>query len=179
MKTAAKFTLAALGCISLASLALWWLADHRRGIAWAVSVVRGRFPDVSHLSPSSLNAWLRDTRRPAPQLVDARSEEEFAVSHLSGARRIDAESTASAALSAVDPERPIVIYCSAGYRGATLARRLQNAGRRDVWNLEGGIFAWANAGLPIEQAGQPTQRVHPYSRIFTRLLKPQKPDPSP
>ena len=178
MKSAVKLTLDALGCISLAGLALWWLADHRRGIAWAVSVVRGRFPDVSHLSPSAFDAWLGDTQRPAPQIVDARSEVEFAVSHLPNARRIGPESTAATALSTLDPERPIVIYCSAGYRGATLARRLQNAGRRDVWNLEGGIFAWANAGLPIERAGQNTQRVHPYSRFFTRLLKPQKPESS-
>lgn len=174
MNTATEITIAALGCIGLASLALWWLADHRRGIAWAVSVVRARFPDVSHLSPSSLDAWLRDAQRPAPQLVDARSEEEFALSHLVSARRIDPETTAAAALSALDPERPIVIYCAAGYRGATLAHRIQNAGRRDVWNLAGGIFAWANANLPVERDGQPTQRVHPYSRIFSRLLKPQK-----
>lgn len=62
---------------------------------------------------------------------------------------------------------------TAGYRGAALARRLKGAGCRNVWNLEGGIFAWANAGLPIERTGQNTRRVHPYSRFFTRLLKPQ------
>ncbi len=171
MKATAKLTLAALGCIGFAGLALWWFADHRRGVAWAVAVVRRRFPDVSHLSPASLDAWLRDAQRPAPQLLDARSEEEFAVSHLPNARRMDAESTASAALSALDPKRPVVLYCSAGYRGATLARRLQDAGRRDVWNLEGGIFAWANAHLPVERDGHPAQRVHPYSRIFSRLLR--------
>jgi rhodanese-related sulfurtransferase len=87
MKSVAKVTIAALGCIGVASLVLWWLADHRRGIAWAVSVVRDRFPDVSQLSTSSLDAWLRDAQRPAPQLVDARSEEEFVVSHLPGALR--------------------------------------------------------------------------------------------
>ena len=174
MNNATKLALGALGCISAAGFALWWFADHRRGIAWAVSVVRGRFPDVSHLAPPSLNDWLRDPQRPAPQIMDARSEEECAVSQLPGARRIDPESTASAALSALDSERPIVIYCSAGYRAATLARRLQNAGRRDVWNLEGGIFAWANANLPLEHEGQPVRRVHPYSRFFTRLLKTQK-----
>ena len=171
MKFATKLTLSALGFVSLAGLALWWLADHRRGIAWAVFVVRRRFPNVSHLSPASLAAWLRDAQRPAPQLVDARSEKEFAVSHLPGARRIGPESTASAALSALDPKRPIILYCSAGYRGATLARRLQNAGRGDVWNLEGGIFAWANAQLPVDRDGHPAQRVHPYSRIFSRLLR--------
>ena len=170
MKTATKLTLAALGCLGLAGAALWWFADARRGIAWAVSVVRKRFPDVSHLSSASLDAWLRDAQRPQPQIVDARSEEEFKVSHLPTARRIDPDSTALTALSALNPGRPIVIYCSAGYRGATLARRLQNAGHREVWNLEGGIFAWANADLPVECDGHPAQQVHPYSRIFSHLL---------
>jgi rhodanese-related sulfurtransferase len=143
MKAAAKLTLAALGCAGLAGLVLWWLADHRRGIAWAVSVVRDRFPDVSHLSPSSLDAWLHDSQWPAQQLVDARSEAEFAVSHLPGGMRIDPESTASTALTSLHAERPTVIYCSAGHRASTLARRLQGAGRHDVWNLEGerGVFA--------------------------------------
>lgn len=173
-----KAALAALGCVGLASVVVWWLADHRRGIAWAVSVVRDRFPDVSHLSPASLDDWLHDADQTAPQLVDARSEEEFAVSHLPGARRIDSEATASAALAVLDPKLPVVVYCAAGYRGATLAKRMQDAGRRDVWNLEGGIFAWANAGLPLERDGQLVQRVHPYLRIFSRLLKPQKSDSS-
>lgn len=173
MNTAAKLALASLAGISLASLALWWLADHRRGIAWAISVVRRRFPDVSQLSPLALDAWLRDNERPTPQIVDARSEEEFAMSHLPNARRINSGSTTATALSILAPERPVVLYCSAGYRGATLARRLQRAGCRDVWNLQGGIFAWANAGLPIEGAGKTTRSVHPYSRFFTRLLKPE------
>jgi len=174
MRLATKLAFAVFGCVGVAGLVLWWLVDHRRGIAWAVSVVRDRFPDVPHLSPSSLDAWLHDPQRPSPQLVDVRSEAEFAVSHLPGARRIDPESTASAALSSLNPERPAVLYCSAGYRGSTLARRLQGAGRHDVWNLEGGIFAWANAGLPLECDGRPVQRVHPYLRIFSRLLKRRK-----
>ncbi len=179
MKAAARLSFAVVGCAGLAGFVLWWLADHRRGIAWAVSVVRARFPDVSHLSPSSLDAWLHGAQRSAPQVVDARSEEEFETSHLPGARRMDPESTASTALASLDAERPVVIYCSAGHRAATLARRLQGAGRHDVWNLEGGIFAWANSSLPLESAGQPVHRVHFYIRIFSRLLKPQKRHSSP
>ncbi len=94
MNTATEITIAALVCIGLVSLALWWFADHRRGIAWAVSFMRGRFPDVSHLSVFALYEWLHDAQRPAPQLVDARSVEEFALSHLANARRMDSESTA-------------------------------------------------------------------------------------
>ena len=177
MRKSAKLALAALACAGLGGLVLWWLADDRRGIAWACPVIRNRFPDVSHMAPSDLDAWLRDTQRPAPQVVDARTLEEFAVSHLPGARRVDPGSSATAALSTLDPNRPVLIYCSAGYRASTLARRLRNAGLRDVWNLEGGIFAWANAGLPLEQDGRPARKVHPYSRIFSRLLKPQTAEP--
>ena len=102
MKTATEISIAALSCIGLASLSLWWFADHRRGIAWAVGAVRGRFPDVSHLSASALDAWLRDAQRPAPQLVDARSEEAFALSHLPDARRVAPKSTALTALALLD-----------------------------------------------------------------------------
>jgi rhodanese-related sulfurtransferase len=171
MKPVTKYILPALGILSLAGLGLWCFADHRRGIAWAVSVVHRRFPDVAHLPPASLATWLRDTGRTLPQIVDVRSEAEFAVSHLNAARRIDEKCTTAAALSSLEPGRPVVVYCSAGYRGATLARRLKNAGRHDVWNLEGGIFAWANAGLPVVRDGQYVEQVHPYSRIFKRLLK--------
>lgn len=174
MKTATKVSLVALGCAGVASALAWWLADHRRGMAWAVAAVRARFPDVLHLPASSLDRWLHEPARTPPQLVDARSADEFRVSHLAGAVRIDPESTAAAAISTLDTARPVVVYCSAGYRGAALARRLQNAGRREVWNLEGGIFAWANSGYPLVQDGQPAQRVHPYLRVFSRFLKPLK-----
>ena len=172
MKKTRNLALAALAFAVIACAVLWWLADDRRGIAWAGSYIRSRFPDVSQLAPSALAAWLRDPQRPAPQIVDARTQEEFAVSHLPGAQPVDPDSSGTAALSKLDPDRPVLIYCSAGYRASTLARRLRHAGLRNVWNLEGGIFAWANAGLPLERDGRPTRQVHPYSRLFSRLLKP-------
>ena len=172
MHTTTKLGLGVLFGISLSGFTLWWLADHRRGMGWAVRVVRHRFPDVSHLSVIELDAWLRDKQRRTPKVVDVRSEEEFATSHLPNALHLSSEATAAKALSILDRESPIVLYCSAGYRGATLARRLKAAGCTDVWNLEGGIFAWSNAGLALERAGKKTRLVHPYSRFFKRFLKP-------
>jgi rhodanese-related sulfurtransferase len=163
--------LAALGFLGLATFALWWFADHRRGIAWAVSVVSDRFPDVVHLPPRSLATWLADGSRPAPLLLDARSEEEFAVSHLAGAQRIDPAADASALRVVATSERPIVVYCSAGYRGSQVARRLREVGAKDVANLEGGIFAWANEGLDVVRNGEQVREVHPYRSIFSRLLR--------
>lgn len=156
------------------TLIVWWLADHRRGIAWAVLVVRDRFPDVQHLPPHNLAAWLADGTRPAPLLLDARSEEEFAVSHLADAQRIDATADSSALRAVASSDRPIVVYCSAGYRGSQVARRLREFGAKDVANLEGGIFAWANDGFEVVRNGQKAQEVHPYHGIFSRLLRRER-----
>jgi len=174
MKAAAKFTFAALGCLGLGAIALWWFADHRRGVAWAVSVVRDRFPDVTHLPPRDLAACLADPARPAPLLLDARSEEEFAVSHIQGAQRIDPAAEVSVLQNLSATARPIVVYCSAGYRGSRVARRLREAGANDVANLEGGIFAWANEGFEVVRNGEKTREVHPYRSIFSRLLRPDR-----
>jgi rhodanese-related sulfurtransferase len=160
--------------VSAALLTLWWIADHRRGVAWAISVVARRFPDVPQLPAATLAEWLGDANRTAPFLIDARSAEEFATSHLAGAERVDL-ATPDAGLCAVAPlNRPLVVYCSAGYRASQLARRLLAAGHRDVANLAGGIFQWANEGRPVHRDGRPVAEVHPFMKMFGRLLHPAR-----
>jgi rhodanese-related sulfurtransferase len=157
-----------------AALALWWFADHRRGLKWAMRVVANRFPDVPQLSSGILAEWLADPDRTAPKLLDARSAEEHAVSHLPGATRVGPE-TSDAGLSALVPtDRPVVVYCSAGYRASQLARRLRRLGHRDVANLSGGIFQWANEGREVHRDRVTTREVHPFKRIFSRLLRPDR-----
>ena len=160
--------------VCLGALTLWWIVDHKRGLRWAVHVVRHRFPDLGHLSPHALSAWLADNTRPTPLLLDARSAEEFVVSHLPSARRIDPSSDLETLRALVADGRPIVVYCSAGYRGARTARQLREAGAKEVANLEGGIFAWANKGFPVVRNGQEVQEVHPFRRIFSRMLRPDR-----
>ena len=157
--------------VGAGAVLVWWLADHRCGIRWAGKAVRRRFPDVVHLPPRVLAAWLADGTRPAPLLLDSRSEEEFAVSHLAGAQRLDPTADSSALKAVAASARPIVAYCSAGYRGSQLARRLREDGATDVANLEGGIFAWANEGFEVVKNGEPVRAVHPFSRLFSRLLR--------
>ena len=54
---------------------------------------------VSQLSPRKLATWLSDSSRDRPQLLDVRTREEFAVSHIPGAGELSrprALSTSSA-----------------------------------------------------------------------------------
>jgi rhodanese-related sulfurtransferase len=163
--------------ISLLTLALgawvWSATDGEGGMAKMTALVRSKFPGVPQLRPAKLAAWLADKKKAAPQLLDVREPEEFAVSHLPGAINIRPDASGAEALAKIDPAKPMVLYCSVGYRSSQLAERLMKAGAKNVSNLEGSIFAWANEGRPLEKDGQPAKVVHPYNRVFGRLLKPE------
>ena len=45
-------------------------------------------------------------------------------------------------------DRPIVVHCATGYRSMVAASLLEAAGFEAPRDLEGGIEAWAEAGLP-------------------------------
>ena len=167
----------ALGGLGAAAMLLWWFMDHRYGTAWAISVVRDRFPDVAQLSVAELERLVAGEAGSRPVLLDARSTEEYAVSHLPGAVSLPVETVKDETLRELAASAPYVVYCSAGYRACELARRLHQVGIHQVQNLEGGIFAWANAGHPVHRAGQPVQAVHAYHRLFSRLLKPERRQP--
>lgn len=151
-------------------------AIENKGPTWAamLALVRERFPQVSQLSTAELAAWRNDAARPQPVLLDAREPAEFAVSRLPGAVRVAPDTTAKAILARIEPGRPVVVYCSVGYRSSRLAARLTEGGRRDVHNLEGSIFAWANEGRPLVAGDeQSAKQVHPFDAGFGKLLKPE------
>jgi len=136
---------------------------------WIRGWVKRSFPTVHTLSTQHLATWLSSGKEP-PVLLDVRTSEEFAVSHLPTARHTpDADAVEEIALAL---EQPIVAYCSVGYRSARLVAQLQNRGFTQVYNLEGSLFQWANEGRPLERDGQPATQVHPYNALWGLLLKP-------
>lgn len=74
-------------------------------------------------------------------------------------------------LTDIKPDRPIVVYCSVGYRSSILARKLQDKGFTNVYNLEGSIFKWANEGRPLVQGKVTVHKVHPYNAHWGHLLE--------
>lgn len=52
-------------------------------------------------------------------------------------------------LEEMDKKATTVFYCRSGGRSAQAAAFVAANGFTDVYNLQGGIIAWANASLPI------------------------------
>lgn len=133
--------------------------------------IEAQYPDVASITTDSLAAWLEADSTARPILLDTRSPDEFAVSHLTGAVRVDPDAEAFPALDTLDRQTPIVAYCSVGYRSSDVASRLEAAGFTNVHNLRGSIFLWANEGRPVFRGERRVEEVHPYNAAWGRLLR--------
>lgn len=144
-----------------------------RQFAWKLlkRSIRRRFPQVSQIDPTTLAA-LQQEADPGqkPVLLDVRSPEEYAISHLRDARQISPATTDFSDFP-YSPDTPIVCYCSVGYRSARLCDRLQAAGYQNVRNLEGSIFEWVNQSYPVYRNGELVRSVHPYNAQWGLLLE--------
>ncbi len=85
------------------------------------------------------------------QLLDVRTKEEWNAGHLKGAKlaTVTEEGFLAKAKAALDPEKPVLVYCRSGKRSEKAAKELRKAGFSPVYELQGGIVAWEKAGKPV------------------------------
>ncbi len=160
--------------IALVSFGAAWLlaASGSRELTWpgVRKEITRRHPAAAGITTAALARWLADSARVAPLLLDVRAREEYETSHLPGAVWADAPARRRELLRAAPPARPVVGYCSVGLRSARAAEEIGRAGPRDVLNLDGGLFQWANEGRPLRRGDRPVRVVHPFDRRWGRLL---------
>lgn len=108
-------------------------------------------------------------------ILDAREKEEFAISHIKGAKYIGYNKFDIKSLEGTDKNQPIVVYCSVGYRSEKIGEKLQKAGFTKVYNLYGSIFEWVNNGYEIKDSeGKSTQKVHTYNKKWSKWVFNEK-----
>jgi rhodanese-related sulfurtransferase len=101
------------------------------------------------VSPEEAAATIAD---PPEDLVilDVRTPEEFAEGHIEGAVMVDFYSdTFDDELAALDPNVPYVVYCRSGNRSGQTITKMEQIGFQSVEDIDGGVVAWAGAGLPL------------------------------
>jgi sterol desaturase/sphingolipid hydroxylase (fatty acid hydroxylase superfamily)/rhodanese-related sulfurtransferase len=140
--------------------------------------LRSNFSAVETISAEALQT--RMDQDDPPIILDVREADEFAVSHLKGAVRIDPDAELADIIQAIGARlkgRDIIVYCSVGVRSTTLADRvredLKGRGARRIANLSQGIFGWHNAGRPLMLGQGPTPYVHPYNALWGQLVTRQ------
>ena len=93
-------------------------------------------------------------------LLDIRSEPEWEVSHLQGARFVGYRGFSLDDIEDIPRDARIILYCAVGWRSGRVGRIMRRAGYTDVSNMYGGILYWADQGRPMVDDDGPTHRVH-------------------
>lgn len=80
-------------------------------------------------------------------VLDVRTPEEVAAGALPGAINIDLSSPDfTRQVAELDRDVPYFVYCRSGNRSAEAVRIMQDLGFTEIYELDGGILDWAEAG---------------------------------
>ena len=107
-------------------------------------------------------------------ILDIREENEYATSHLEGARHLGYHDVDWSVLDGISKNEKILVYCSIGYRSERLGKKLKKKGYK-VTNLYGSIFEWANRNYPLyDTTGRKTNAIHGYSKKWSKWISNDK-----
>ena len=112
----------------------------------------GNDGDVSELDPSACRALLEG--KAGCVVIDVRTPDEYARSHIPDAVNIDLSSAAFTGLiGKLDRNGTYLVCCRLGGRAAKAARIMRQLGFTKVYNLAGGVDRWRAEGLPVSSKG--------------------------
>lgn len=140
--------------------------------------VARRWPNLQHVPTADLARMIKEE---SAVVFDVRTEQEYSVSHIEGAIRVDPAVDSAEFLKAhagAVNGKTAVFYCSVGVRSSKLAERvgqgLKEAGARASQNLRGGIFAWHRDGRQLFDDKGAIELVHPYDKTWGKAIKRQE-----
>lgn len=93
------------------------------------------------LSVQELQQWLENGNDFL--LVDVREKDEWDICHIDGSVHIPMRRV-EASVSSLSKKKPVAVICHHGMRSKAVAQLLVQAGFSEVYNVTGGIHAWAS-----------------------------------
>jgi thioredoxin 1 len=87
------------------------------------------------------------------QLLDVRTKQEYTEGHLKESKNIDYNAqNFDEQIDALDKNKPVYVYCLSGGRSNAASKELLAKGFKEVYDLDGGIRKWKQAGKPVEDS---------------------------
>ena len=102
---------------------------------------------MTQITPQLLQQWLADTGRKRPVLLDVREPWEYQTCRIEGST-LAPMNTIPARAQELDPDTETVVICHHGARSFQVAVFLERNGFSNLYNLQGGVNAWANQVEP-------------------------------
>ncbi len=102
---------------------------------------------MQQITAEELKAWLDDPARERPILLDVREPWECEICALAGSVHMPMNTVPTRA-DELDAAAHTVVICHLGGRSAQVARFLESRGFARVYNLTGGVDAWARRADP-------------------------------
>jgi len=97
---------------------------------------------IEQLQAGDLHAWLADSSRAKPMVLDVREPWEHEVCSIAESTLLPMQEIPSR-LQELPADADIVVICHHGMRSLQVAQFLKQSGIERVFNLSGGIAAWA------------------------------------
>jgi len=109
-------------------------------LAQAAQVRNLSAPEAQQMLAQRKNTYLLDVRTPA----------EYLQVRIAGANLIPIDKL-TARIAEIPTDRPLLVYCAVGSRSDMVSKYLAQQGYDQVYNLNGGIWAWQLRNYPTLQ----------------------------
>ncbi len=97
---------------------------------------------IEQLQADDLHSWLADAGRAKPMVLDVREPWEHEICSIPDSKLLPMQEI-PARLQELPADTDIVVVCHHGMRSLQVAQFLKQSGVERVFNLSGGIAAWA------------------------------------
>ena len=116
----------------------------------SVLLLAGCASGVTGVTNMNVEDFSKKTAESGVVTLDVRTPGEFMTGHIQGAQNIDFEGGSfESQIESLDKNGTYAVYCRSGNRSGQAVKVMQDAGFKNIYNLDGGLIDWANSGLPL------------------------------
>jgi len=116
----------------------------------SVLLLAGCASGATGVTNMNVEDFSKKTAESGVVILDVRTPGEFMTGHIQDAQNIDFESGSfESQIESLDKNGTYAVYCRSGNRSGQAVKVMQDAGFKNIYNLDGGVIDWANSGLPL------------------------------